>query len=110
MEQAYKVIAAYQHYVIPGLVGIASFFGGYASNGSVSHGEECRPEIRHVSELESQLASTERLCAEQVIQAQGSCAEVEEQACQQKIERFKTEYRNLRCAICMQGRVNNDVR
>lgn len=110
MEQAYKVIIMYQQYIIPGIIGLASFVGGYLSGDASPHSVECDPEIQHVSRLEGQLSEAERACAEQVLSAQQSCAEVEEQVCQQKIDRFKVEYRNLRCAICMQGEVNDAVR
>ena len=103
MEQAYKVIAMYQQYIIPGVIGLASFVGGYLSGDASPHSVECDPEIQHVSRLEGQLAGKETQCAQRVDEAHQSCIATERRSCQQTIDRFKTEYRSLRCQICEQG-------
>lgn len=103
MEQAYRVISMYQQYIIPGLVGVVSFLGGYASNSPSPHSLECAPEIQHAQTLEGQIAEKEAQCAQRVDEAHVSCVSTERRVCQGKIERFKTEYRALRCQICEQG-------
>jgi hypothetical protein len=89
-----------QTYAAIALSFLISFFGGRASVSSVSHSDECRPEIETIGRAETQIADLEKALAGAEARGLKACIERERRLCEDRIDATEEAASALDCIIC----------
>lgn len=89
-----------QTYAAIALSFLISFFGGRASVSTLSHSDECRPEIETIGRAETQIADLEKELAGAEARGLKACIARERRLCQGQIEATEAAGSALDCIIC----------
>ena len=89
-----------QTYAAIALSFLISFFGGRASVSSVSHSDECRPEIEAIGVAEKQISDLETALAGAEARGLKACIERERRLCEDRIDATEEAASALDCIIC----------
>jgi len=89
-----------QTYAAIALSFLISFFGGRASVSTLSHSDECRPEIETIGRAETQIADLEKALAGAEARGLKACVARERRLCQGQIEATEEAGSALDCIIC----------
>lgn len=89
-----------QTYAAIALSFLMSFFGGRASVSTLSHSDECRPEIETIGRAETQIADLEKALAGAEARGLKACVARERRLCKGQIEATEEAANALDCIIC----------